>query len=80
MMFRSGFQHCLCLKEKRDDVNILFVSVDGSVIECMFCALDKRIDILHVFLCIKRWIMNKRTIEKKVENIPANDIRRYLIL
>ena len=29
---------------------------------------------------IKRWIMNKRTIEKKVEKIPANDIRRYLIL
>jgi len=29
---------------------------------------------------IKRWIMNKRTIEKKVERIPANDIRRYLIL
>ena len=52
MMFRSGFQHCLCLKEKRDDMNILFVSVDGSVIECMFYALDKRIDRLHAFLCV----------------------------
>ena len=29
---------------------------------------------------IKRWIMNKRTIEKKVEKIPANDIRRHLML
>ena len=29
---------------------------------------------------IKRWIMNIRTIEKKVEKIPANDIRRYMIL
>ena len=29
---------------------------------------------------IKRWIMNIRTIEKKVEKIPANDIRRHLIL
>lgn len=29
---------------------------------------------------IKRWIMNIRTIEKKVEKIPANDIRRHTIL
>ena len=29
---------------------------------------------------IKRWIINIRTIEKKVEKIPANDIRRYIIL
>ena len=29
---------------------------------------------------IRRWIMNMKTIEKKVEKIPANDIRRYMIL
>ena len=29
---------------------------------------------------IRRWIMNMKTIEKKVETIPANDIRRYMIL
>ena len=29
---------------------------------------------------IRRWIMNMKTIEKKVEKIPANDIRGYLML
>ena len=29
---------------------------------------------------IKRWIMNMKTIEKKVEKIPAKDIRRHMIL
>ena len=29
---------------------------------------------------IRRWIMNMKTIEKKVEKIPANDIRGYMIL
>jgi hypothetical protein len=29
---------------------------------------------------LKRWIMNLKKIEKKVEKIPYNDIRRYMIV
>ena len=29
---------------------------------------------------IKRWIMNLKKIEKKVEKIPQNEIRRYMIM
>ena len=29
---------------------------------------------------IRRWIMNLKHIEKKVETIPANDIRGHMIL
>ena len=29
---------------------------------------------------IKRWIMNMRRIEKKVEKIPSNDIRRFMLV
>ena len=29
---------------------------------------------------IKRWIMNLKRIEKKVEKIPPNDIRRFMIM
>ena len=29
---------------------------------------------------IKRWIMNLKRIEKKVEKIPAKDIRRFMIV
>jgi len=29
---------------------------------------------------IRRWIMNKRTMKKKVEKMPANDVRRHLML
>ena len=28
----------------------------------------------------KRWIMNLKAIEMKVEKIPVNDIRRYMIM
>ena len=29
---------------------------------------------------IKRWIRNLKDIEKKIERIPRNDIRRYFII
>ena len=29
---------------------------------------------------IKRWIMNLKRIEKKVEKIPPNDIRMFMIM
>ena len=29
---------------------------------------------------IRRWIINMKTIEKKIEKIPENDIRGYMIL
>jgi len=40
------------------------------------CKLD-----VHRCKCdnIKRWILNLKNIEKKVEKIPQNDIRHYMI-
>ena len=29
---------------------------------------------------IKRWIMNLKQIEKKIEKIPVNDIRRFMLI
>ena len=61
-------------KEKRkaenSEHNQIRLYVQKSKLDVIRCKCDT----------IRRWIMNLKRIEKKVEKIPQNDIRRYMIV
>ena len=63
-----------CKKEKerglRSNMRQICMHVDKCKIDENRCNSDT----------YKRWIMNLKAIEKKVEKIPENDIRRFMIL